>query len=80
LCYESLDWEPQAPSISETTNFVPGDQRILVHIFIAAAPETTPSDTVNGVNDRYRILKGTHCKDGHRRESRVDQNESSCYR
>jgi hypothetical protein len=71
---------PQAPSISGTTNFVPDDQRTSVRIFITAAPETVPSDTVNDVNDCYRNLKGAHCKDGHRRESRVDQNESSCYR
>jgi hypothetical protein len=48
---------PQAPFISGTTNFVPGDLRILVRIFIAAAPEIVPFDTVNGVNDRYRNFK-----------------------
>lgn len=80
-CVLNLQVEnPKAPSISGTSNFVSGDQRILVHIFTTAAPETVPSDMVNSINDRYRNLKGAHCKDGHHQEGRVDHCESSGYR
>jgi hypothetical protein len=51
-----------------------------VHIFTTVAPETVPSDMVNSINDRYRNLKGAHCKDGHHQEGRVDHCESSGYR